>query len=94
MFVRVKKIGPYEYLYLVENVREGGRTLTAPTCHPERPPRVILSLSKDRIAKKARRNFVGLLVCDGPSTTALRASAQDDNAWGGSFNLERLGEAQ
>ncbi len=25
MFVRVKKIGAYEYLYLVENVREGGR---------------------------------------------------------------------
>jgi hypothetical protein len=25
MFVRVKKIGHYEYLYLVENVREGGR---------------------------------------------------------------------
>ena len=25
MFVRVKKIGPYAYLYLVENVREGGR---------------------------------------------------------------------
>lgn len=25
MFVRVKKIGPYGYLYLVENVREGGR---------------------------------------------------------------------
>ena len=25
MFVRVKKIGPYEYLYLVENVREGRR---------------------------------------------------------------------
>ena len=25
MFVRVKKIGNYEYLYLVENAREGGR---------------------------------------------------------------------
>jgi hypothetical protein len=25
MFIRVKKIGGYEYLYLVENVREGGR---------------------------------------------------------------------
>src|SRR5512132_2508045 len=25
MFVRVKKIGEYEYLYLVENAREGGR---------------------------------------------------------------------
>ena len=25
MFVRVKKIGPYEYLYLVENAREDGR---------------------------------------------------------------------
>ena len=25
MFIRVKKIGQYEYLYLVENVREGGR---------------------------------------------------------------------
>jgi hypothetical protein len=24
MFVRVKKIGNYEYLYLVENAREGG----------------------------------------------------------------------
>jgi hypothetical protein len=23
MFIRVKKIGPYEYLYLVENAREG-----------------------------------------------------------------------
>jgi len=26
MFVRVKKIGAYEYLYLVENAREGGRS--------------------------------------------------------------------
>ncbi len=25
MFVRVKKIGGYEYLYLVENARQGGR---------------------------------------------------------------------
>jgi hypothetical protein len=25
MFVRVKQIWPYEYLYLVENAREGGR---------------------------------------------------------------------
>ena len=25
MFIRVKKIGPYEYLYLVENARERGR---------------------------------------------------------------------
>jgi hypothetical protein len=25
MFVRVKRIGPYDYLYLVENAREGGR---------------------------------------------------------------------
>jgi hypothetical protein len=25
MFIRVKKIGPYEYLYLVENAREDGR---------------------------------------------------------------------
>jgi hypothetical protein len=25
MFIRVKKIGPYEYLYLVENARKGGR---------------------------------------------------------------------
>ena len=25
MFVRVKKIGAYEYLYVVENAREGGR---------------------------------------------------------------------
>ena len=25
MFIRVKKIGPYEYLYLVENARECGR---------------------------------------------------------------------
>jgi hypothetical protein len=27
MLIRVKKIGPYEYLYLVENDREGGRHL-------------------------------------------------------------------
>src|ERR1700748_1314517 len=25
MFIRVKKSGPYAYLYLVENAREGGR---------------------------------------------------------------------
>jgi hypothetical protein len=29
MFVRVKKIGGYEYLYLVENAREGGRPCAA-----------------------------------------------------------------
>ena len=29
MFVRVKKIGAYEYLYLVENAREGGTARTA-----------------------------------------------------------------
>ena len=28
MFIRVKKIGQYEYLYLVENVREGVRLTT------------------------------------------------------------------
>ena len=33
MFIRVKKIGPYEYLYLVENAREDGR-------HVRRIPRV------------------------------------------------------
>jgi hypothetical protein len=27
MIIRVKNIGPYEYLYLVENDREGGRHL-------------------------------------------------------------------
>jgi hypothetical protein len=26
MYVREKQIGPYRYLYLVESVREGGRT--------------------------------------------------------------------
>jgi hypothetical protein len=35
MFVRVKKIGGYEYLYLVENVREGGRWSAPPL--PEMP---------------------------------------------------------
>ena len=29
MFVRVKKIGAYEYLYLVENAREGVATCSA-----------------------------------------------------------------
>jgi hypothetical protein len=29
MFVRVKKIGKYEYLYLVENAREGGNMCNA-----------------------------------------------------------------
>jgi hypothetical protein len=33
MFIRVKKIGPYEYLYLVENAREGGRTSSVSSRH-------------------------------------------------------------
>src|SRR5277367_2933436 len=33
MFVRVKKIGGYEYLYLVENVREGGRHVQRSSKH-------------------------------------------------------------
>jgi hypothetical protein len=42
MFVRVKKIGGYEYLYLVENAREGGRHVQ----------RVIRSLGrKDEVAQ-------------------------------------------
>jgi hypothetical protein len=33
MFIRVKKIGAYEYLYLVENAREGAVTSSASSRH-------------------------------------------------------------
>ncbi len=48
MFVRVKKIGPYEYLYLVENAREGGRHVQ----------RVIKALGRGSVSDQARRLLV------------------------------------
>src|SRR5260370_25278951 len=51
MFVRVKKIGAYEYLYLVENAREGGRHVQR-VIQGARPPRRGRGLASDRRADR------------------------------------------
>jgi hypothetical protein len=56
MFVRVKKIGKYEYLYLVENVREGGRHVQRAVKSLGRREQVEASGMLDALAASAARH--------------------------------------
>ena len=68
MFVRVKKIGAYEYLYLVENAREGGRHVQ----------RVIKALGR-RDEVEASGLLDGLIVQKSEQTgTGFRSKAAGD----------------
>jgi hypothetical protein len=62
MFVRVKKIGAYEYLYLVENAREGGRHVQRVVKALGRRDEVVASGLLDGLiasaARQSRRSIV------------------------------------
>src|SRR5918995_33114 len=55
MFVRAKPIGPYRYLYLVESVREGGRTKQRIIKNLGRQELVEARGDLDRLARSAAR---------------------------------------
>ncbi len=56
MFVRVKKIGPRRYVYLVEGVREGGRVSQKSLCYLGPVARLASGIPDD-IRKKVERQF-------------------------------------
>ena len=69
MFVRVKKIGAYEYLYLVENAREGGRHVQ----------RVIKALGRrDEVEARARGGVLERAVTAVAVQPARRQVADDE----------------
>src|SRR6516165_822444 len=55
MFVRDKRIGPYTYVYLVENVREGGRTKQRIIANLGRKETVLAHGDLDRLARSVAR---------------------------------------
>jgi hypothetical protein len=55
MYVREKQIGPYRYLYLVESVREGGRTKQRIIKNLGRKEHVDANGGLDRLARSAAR---------------------------------------
>jgi hypothetical protein len=55
MFVRDKRIGPYTYVYLVENVREGGRTKQRIIANLGRKEVVVARGDLDRLARSVAR---------------------------------------
>src|SRR5918996_5876878 len=55
MFVREKPIGPYRYVYLVESVREGGRTKQRIIKNLGRKEQVEAKGDLDRLARSAAR---------------------------------------
>src|ERR1700732_763472 len=66
MFARDKRIGPYTYVYLVENVREEGRTKQRIIANPGRKEVVVARGDLDRLARSvvrlAQRSMVLSLV--------------------------------
>src|SRR4030088_3819774 len=66
MFARDKRIGPYTYLYLVENVREAGRTKQCIIANLGRKEVVVARGDLDRLARSvvrlAQRSMVLSLV--------------------------------
>ncbi len=55
MLVREKQIGPYHYVYLVESVREGGRTKQRMIKNLGRKEQVATNGDLDRLARSAAR---------------------------------------
>jgi hypothetical protein len=55
MYVREKQIGPYRYLYLVESVREGGRTRQRIIKNLGRKEQALAKGDLDRLARSAAR---------------------------------------
>jgi hypothetical protein len=55
MFVRDKRIGRYTYIYLVENVREGGRTKQRIIVNLGRKEVVLTHGDLDRLARSVPR---------------------------------------
>ena len=55
MFVRDKRIGPYTYVYLVENVREGGRAKQHIIANLGRKEMVVARGDPDRLARSVAR---------------------------------------
>ena len=77
MFVREKPIGPYRYVYLVESVREGGRTKQRIIKNLGRKEQVAARGDLDRLARSAARlaqrsMVLSLIDQDGVPTLATR----------------------
>ena len=77
MFVRDKRIGPYTYVYLVENVREGGRTKQRIIANLGRKEMVVARGDLDRLARSvarlAQRSMVlSLVEGEAPPNAACR----------------------
>ena len=77
MFVRDKRIGPYTYVYLVENVREAGRTKQRIIANLGRKEMVVARGDLDRLARSvarlAQRSMVlSLVEGEAPPNAACR----------------------
>jgi len=86
MFVRVKKIGQYEYLYLVENAREGGRhvqrTVKALGRREEVEASGMLDFLVASAARHSRRSIVLSAYYRGELDEVRRASIGPDLIFG------------
>ena len=86
MFVRVKKIGAYEYLYLVENAREGGRHVQRVVKALGRRQEVLASGMLDGLiasaARHSRRSIVLSSFYRGELAELRRASIGPDLVFG------------
>ena len=86
MFVRVKKIGAYQYLYLVENAREGGRHVQRVVKALGRRQEVLASGMLDGLiasaARHSRRSIVLSSFYRGELAELRRASIGPDLVFG------------
>ncbi|MFN0191105.1 MAG: IS1634 family transposase [Aestuariivirga sp.] len=86
MFVRVKKIGAYEYLYLVENAREGGRHVQRVVKALGRKDEIVESGMLDGLiasaARHSRRSIVLSSFYRGELAELRRASIGPDLVFG------------
>ena len=77
MFARDKRIGPYTYVYLVENVREEGRTKQRIIANLGRKEVVVARGDLDRLARSvvrlAQRSMVLSLVGRSPAQCKVSA---------------------
>ena len=80
MFVREKQIGPYRYVYLVESVREGGRTKQRIIKNLGRKERVEANGDLVRLARSVGRHAERAMVLSNSRTMTSRRHRRFNSA--------------
>ena len=93
MFIRVKDTGQYRYLQVVENHREGRRTVQRVLCTLGRADELIASGATDALLRSLAPDCIGAITSGSWTDTRVGAlRLEPSGSWGPTWCLAGCGE--